>query len=53
MRACRTRLQEKERLVYILGLGWVKTLSGPNSSARKGRGPSAVATTDKVAECCG
>ena len=31
-RACRVELQEIERLVYILGLGKVKTLAGPSAA---------------------
>ena len=33
-RARRVKLKERERIVYILGLGWVKTLTGPSAAAR-------------------
>ena len=33
---CRVELQERERLVYILGLCKVKTLSDPSAAARTG-----------------
>ena len=33
---CRAELQERERLVYILGLSRVKTLSGPSADTRTG-----------------
>ena len=39
---CRVELQERERLVYILGLGEVKTLSVPRAlRLGQARGPSA------------
>ena len=35
-RTCRAELQERERLIYISGLGKVKTRSGPSATARTG-----------------
>ena len=42
-RACRVELQEIERLVYIFGLGKVKTIAEP--SAAISLGPSAAFRT--------
>ena len=35
-RPCRVELQERERLVYILELSRVETLSGPSADTRTG-----------------